>query len=76
MPIERLFGALKQKDFERDHIPAALIEALPAARRFTHVQTIMSKVASYMFSIQKDAILSFFSVGVRNLDAFLDEKII
>jgi hypothetical protein len=50
-PIERLFGALKQKNFDLEEAPPSLKEALPRASRFTKTQILMALISEYMFNI-------------------------
>ncbi len=70
-PIERLFGSLKNCNFETRDTPSILAEALPAARKFTHQQIIFAKIAQFMFSYSHDNILSHYTEAFKNLTLYL-----
>jgi DDE superfamily endonuclease len=70
-PIERLFGSLKNCNFEMRETPSILAESMPTARKFTHQQIIFAKVAQFMFSYSHHKILSHYSEAFKNLASFL-----
>ena len=51
IPVERLFGSIEINDFEMQEDPSSLKKVLPNAKRYTHVQIIMAKIAEYLFKV-------------------------
>jgi transposase len=75
-PIERVFGALKQKDFESEEAPPSLKAALPRAQVFTRTQILISMISDSMFGFKKEHLVHFYTEGFRHLALFLDRQLV
>lgn len=74
IPIERMFGALKAKDFDSLEPPHLLKQHLPRAKRFTHIQKILSQISDYLFNIKQSKVQTFFRESLRKLEVFLTKE--
>ena len=75
-PVERLFGSLKNCNFEMRETPTMLAESMPAARKFTHQQIILAKISQFMFAYSHHKILSHYREAFKNLAKLLQQKLI
>ena len=74
IPVEGVFGAIKQKNFLNEPDPDIQTLRELEVRKLTNKQRLIYKISNYLFDLERDKVQNIFFKRLQRLEHFLLRK--